>query len=445
MPTHIQIGDAAPRVQLTGNGVQTQFNFLFPIFKASDLDVYFDAQSITSGYTVEGVGDSGGGRVVFDVAPAANVIVTLVRRLTIQRLSDFQESGAFRSKVLNDELDFMTAALQQVSDDQLRCAHLAITETAQVDTVLPSPQANTVLVWNDSANGLLNGPTVDEISSAQTNALNAHVSASLAASSQSNAAVSASAAANSAQLAATAAASNMYATNESKTADFSVLPTDDGKQFLIDTSAGSVTVTLPQGATASDGFRIALAKTSADSNAVIVQSVSPETINGGSSWQFSVPHGQSIVTLDTTPAPDMWFAAGVGLVAPIGIAEIQADAKPYDMAFVAGFDSSMAAEPIESQHVYGELVVPRAITLTGEAGYIDVAATGQDVQVDVLINGVSMYAAMPKFVATHNALTPGSLATSAVAAGSRITFKVTTVGSTEPGRGLRFTLKGSLA
>ena len=459
MATHIQIGDQTPRVQLTiGDtsdpsvltSMDGPWSYTFPIFEEDNLEVYYDGvkKDLTTDYTVSGAGSSEGGTVspVSGKEPPQDTVVTIARRLVIQRTSDFQESGEFRAKVINDELDYLTAALQQVSDDQARSGQMAITETAEVDTLFPSPEADAVLAWNGSANGFVNGPSVSEISNAQSYATAAGSSAAAAATSEINAAASASAAQNWATAAPTAAASNMYASNESKAADFSISATDDGKQFLIDTTAGAVTVTLPLGDSATDGFRVALAKVSADNNAVIVTRSGTDTINGATTWQFSIPYGQSVVSLDTTSAPDIWFAAGVGVTYPVGVSELNDNAKPYDVAFIAGFDGTMSAEPVVVQR-YGELVMTRSGAFIGEAGYIDTASTGAPVIVDIEKNGVSIYTTAPQFAATSNSLTAGTLKTDGTASftsGDRITFKVTQIGSTIAGSGLRFTVKGVL-
>lgn len=444
MATHIQIGDVSPRIQYTANGSQFQFAYPFPIFEIADLKVYLDEVLVSTGFSITGAGDSAGGTVAFSVAPASSVTVTLARRLAIQRTSDFQESGAFRSKVINDELDYLSASLQQVSDDQSRSVQMAITESASVDTTLPSPLANGVIAWNPIGSGFVNGPSIDEVSNAQTYAINAGASADAASASAVSAALSETNAASSAAAAQTAATSYMYASNESKSANFSVLASDDGKQFLIDTSAGDVIVTLPEGVTATDGFRVACGKTSADNNAVIIISVGTDTINGGTTWQFSSPHGQSVVTLDTTPAPDTWFAAGVGVTAPVGVADLHDNAKPYDIAFIAGFDETMTAENVMVQ-TYGELIVPRSLMLTGEYLYADTAPTGSALVMDVLKNGVSVYSSSPQIAAAAHAGAAGALSTTALAAGDRLTFACTQIGSTIPGGGVRFTLMGRLA
>jgi len=444
MPTHIQIGDVKPRIQYTADGTQTAFTYPFPIFKDADIEVYFNNIKQSTGFVIVGAGASIGGSVTFSTPPITSSIVTLARRIAVQRITDFQESGEFRSKVINDEMDYLTASVQQVSDDQSRSIHMAVTDASNANVTLPAPQANRVLAWNTTASAFINGPTSDEVLNAQLYANNARASANTAATSENIALANASAAASSASAAQTAAASNMYSSNVSKSANFSIVPTDNGKQFLIDTTMGNVTVTLPGGATALDGFRVALGKTSADNNAVIVNRVGTDTINGGVSWQFSVPHGQSVIALDTTPAPDVWFAAGVGLVAPLGVAELQANAKPYDIAFVAGFGSLMAPENIAVQ-TYGELVVPRSIIVTGEVGFLDVPTAGLPAVLDVQKNGVSIYTTKPQFLVAANGLSAGSLATAAFVAGDRLTFKVTQVGTTSKGQGTRFTLKCILA
>lgn len=114
--THITIGDVSPRIQYTGDGTQTAFPFPFPIFAPENLTVYLDDAQATTGYTVTGAGNSAGGTVTFDTAPANGVRVTLIRSLSIQRVTDFQQGGAFRAKVVNDEMDYLTAALQQLQE-----------------------------------------------------------------------------------------------------------------------------------------------------------------------------------------------------------------------------------------------------------------------------------------------------------------------------------------
>ncbi len=130
MTEHIQIGDIAPRIQYTADGLQTVFTYPFPLFQAADMAVYLDQTEQDAAYSVTGAGASSGGDVAFDAAPPEGTIVTLRRQLAIQRTSDFQEGGAFRAKVINDELDYQTAALQQVEAEAARGLKLSPTDTA---------------------------------------------------------------------------------------------------------------------------------------------------------------------------------------------------------------------------------------------------------------------------------------------------------------------------
>ena len=115
----------------------------------------------------------------------------------------------------------------------------------------------------------------------------------------------------------------------------------------------------------------------------------------------------------------------------------------YDIAFTAGFDKDMVKEDV-AVATYGELVMARAGTFLGEVNYIDTAPTGATVIVDVLKNGSTIYSTKPSIAVNSTTGTPGVLSTTAFVSGDRITFKLTQIGSAEPGEGLRFTLKCKL-
>lgn len=138
MTEHITIGDISPRIQYTADGVQTVFTYPFPIFEDSDLEIYLDDTLQASGFTVAGAGESDGGNVTFASAPANGVTVTLRRRITVARTSDFQEGGAFRAKTINDELDRLIAVAQEIRDDLDRTLQLAPTDP---DAALELPEA----------------------------------------------------------------------------------------------------------------------------------------------------------------------------------------------------------------------------------------------------------------------------------------------------------------
>jgi len=114
---------------------------------------------------------------------------------------------------------------------------------------------------------------------------------------------------------------------------------------------------------------------------------------------------------------------------------------PYDIGFTGGFTDDMVAEVV-TVRTYGEMIMGRAGTFVGEAGYVDTVATGAILIVDIMKNGTTIYASTkPQFAISATALTAGVLTVTTFAAGDRITFKVTQIGSTAAGQGIRFTLK----
>lgn len=112
---HIKIPDIEPIVRYTAGGTQTVFTYPFPVFASEDLAVYLDGAKQSSGFTISGAGETAGGTVTFDSAPVNGTVVTLSRELSIERITDFLEGGDFSAASINNELDYLIAALQQVN------------------------------------------------------------------------------------------------------------------------------------------------------------------------------------------------------------------------------------------------------------------------------------------------------------------------------------------
>jgi hypothetical protein len=193
MSEHIVIGDIAPRVQYVANGAQTVFTYPFPIFAAADLKVFLGTVLQTTGYTVSGAGASGGGTVTFAAAPTNGARVTLQREITVARTSDFVEGGAFRAKTVNDELDRLTAMLQEQRDRALRALAAAPTD-AGTGFVLPDQAARQGRVLAFDGAGAP-APSTQTLAAIEAGATNAAASATAAAASAGAAAASAASAA----------------------------------------------------------------------------------------------------------------------------------------------------------------------------------------------------------------------------------------------------------
>ena len=133
--------------------------------------------------------------------------------------------------------------------------------------------------------------------------------------------------------------------------------------------------------------------------------------------------------------------ANADINASAAVAVTKIAAMPYDIGFTAGFDGDMVKEDV-AVATYGEMVVARALTVVGEVAYVDTAPTGATLIMDIMKNGTTIYASTkPLFAISSNTHTVGVASTTALAAGDRLTFKITQIGSSEAGEGVRFTLK----
>ena len=95
MTEHIKIYGVKPRIQYVADGSLRAYSFSFAIFKASDIDVYLDdIKQQSSAYSVTTTAGISGGTVTLNTAPTAGTIITIVRNLSIERTTDFQEGGA---------------------------------------------------------------------------------------------------------------------------------------------------------------------------------------------------------------------------------------------------------------------------------------------------------------------------------------------------------------
>lgn len=154
MAEHIRIGDVAPRVQYAADGAQNAFTYPFPIFEVEDLEVLITGLSPPTGFLITGAGVSEGGSVVFATPPAAGSMITLRRRVRVERVTDFQPNGLLRANTLNDELDRQVAGLQDLRDEFATTLRLDPSESSG-GTILPlrAVRANRLLGF-DSLGGV---------------------------------------------------------------------------------------------------------------------------------------------------------------------------------------------------------------------------------------------------------------------------------------------------
>lgn len=118
MPDHIKMPDIAPIVRYAASGTETVFPYPFPVFASEDLKIYFNGAPRLSGFDIADAGETAGGTVTFDSPPSAGTIVTISRNIPYERMTDFLEGGDFSAQSINNELDYLTASIQQVARAQ---------------------------------------------------------------------------------------------------------------------------------------------------------------------------------------------------------------------------------------------------------------------------------------------------------------------------------------
>lgn len=147
--------DYQPVVHYIADGIVKEFYYNYLTFESDDVDVYIGEILQMDGYQVV-LGTDGGGKVIFAVAPAKDKTVTIIRNLEIKRTSNFQENGALRAKVINHELDYQVASIQQLEEKIGRTVVFPPYLASNVNVTLPTPEAGRALVWNQNSNSFEN-------------------------------------------------------------------------------------------------------------------------------------------------------------------------------------------------------------------------------------------------------------------------------------------------
>ena len=100
-------------ISYTGNGSVDTFAYNFLVYSESHIFIYFDDVLQSIGYTVEDVGDEGGGNIVFNSPPDSGVTIRIDRTVPDTQLIEYQEYSPFPAKANERGLDLLTMAVQQ--------------------------------------------------------------------------------------------------------------------------------------------------------------------------------------------------------------------------------------------------------------------------------------------------------------------------------------------
>tara|TARA_Y100001938_G_scaffold117394_1_gene161894 strand:- start:433 stop:2643 length:2211 start_codon:yes stop_codon:yes gene_type:complete len=123
----------------SGNGSATAFNYTFKIFASSELKVYIRTtatgaetlKTVTTHYTVSGIGDTGGGTVTFTSGnvPTSAQQVILVRDTPLTQSTDYVENDPFPASSHEDALDKLTHQMQEQQEELDRSFKVSKTVT----------------------------------------------------------------------------------------------------------------------------------------------------------------------------------------------------------------------------------------------------------------------------------------------------------------------------
>jgi hypothetical protein len=126
------------RWEYTGDAATVDFAYSNKIFANTELNVYVDGvlKTLTTDYTVSGVGVVTGGNVTFVTAPALAAVVVIVRTVANKQETDYPIGGAFPSTTVEDDLDRRTIVAQQLEEKLDRAITTPASEV-QLDMTLP--------------------------------------------------------------------------------------------------------------------------------------------------------------------------------------------------------------------------------------------------------------------------------------------------------------------
>ena len=155
------VSSSTNKVSYSGNGSLTTFAYSFKIFDQGDLTVILRAangtetvQTITTHYTVTGVGSASGGNVVFGTAPASGVTVVILREQPLTQGLDLVANDPFPAESLEEALDKLVFMTQKHEEELSRAIKGSRTNviTNSEFTVSATDRANKLFSFDSSGN-----------------------------------------------------------------------------------------------------------------------------------------------------------------------------------------------------------------------------------------------------------------------------------------------------
>ena len=148
------------KVSYSGDGTQTVFPYTFKINAEADIQVIIRAsngtetvKTLTTDYTVSGVGSASGGNVTMVTAPSATETIVIRRDTTQTQTVDLVENDPFTAETVEGAFDKSVAIVQELQEEVDRSIKLSRTNTMTSTEFIvdAATRANKILAFD--ANG----------------------------------------------------------------------------------------------------------------------------------------------------------------------------------------------------------------------------------------------------------------------------------------------------
>ena len=151
------VSSSTSRVSYNGNGSTTVFAYTFKVFDQDDLTVIIRSangtetvKTITTHYTVSGVGSAGGGNVTMLTAPASGETIVILREQDLIQEFDLVPNDPFPAQLMEDALDKLTFMVQQHDEELSRAIKASRTNTigSTEFTISAANRANKIFAFD---------------------------------------------------------------------------------------------------------------------------------------------------------------------------------------------------------------------------------------------------------------------------------------------------------
>ena len=159
-------------VSAAGDGSTTDFTFTFEILAASDLRVIVVTDStgaesektLTTDYTVAGVGQVNGGTVTFVTAPASGETVHIKRgNMALTQPTNYTPNDPFPAETHENALDRVALQIQQINEKLGRAIVRSETDSASAQLPINETIKGKTLAFNETTGAVEAGPSVADV------------------------------------------------------------------------------------------------------------------------------------------------------------------------------------------------------------------------------------------------------------------------------------------